>query len=84
MDARFLAKKLGKDPDRWQDVAEVLPLLSRRQYYRQLRHGYARGWEPVIYVQRIRNYMDILQQTLGLKRTTASRNRLKEELAGNL
>ncbi len=75
MDARYLARKLGKDPDRWQDVAEVLPLLSRRKYYRHLKHGYARGWEPVIYVQRIRNYMDILQQTLGLKRTTASRNR---------
>ena len=82
MDARELAAKLGKDPNRWQDVAEVLPLLSRKKYYRHLKHGYARGWEPVIYVQRIRNYVDILQQTLGLKKTTASKNRFhQEELA---
>ncbi len=75
MDARILARRLGKDPDRWQDVAQVLPLLARRKYYRHLKHGYARGWEPVIYVQQIRNYMDILRQTLGLKITTASKNK---------
>ncbi len=75
MDARELAKRFGKNPDNWQDIAHVFPLLSRKKYYRHLKHGYARGWEPVIYVQRIRNYMDILQQTLGLKVTTASKNR---------
>ncbi|WP_022852401.1 membrane-bound lytic murein transglycosylase MltF [Thermodesulfatator atlanticus] len=83
LDARELAKELGKDPNRWSDVAEVLPLLSRKKYYRKLKHGYARGWEPVIYVQRIRNYQDILQQVLGLKKTAVSRHLLDldEEIA---
>ncbi|MDP7297631.1 MAG: membrane-bound lytic murein transglycosylase MltF, partial [Gammaproteobacteria bacterium] len=26
----------------------------------QTKHGYARGWEPVMYVEKIRNYLDIL------------------------
>jgi len=58
-------------------------LLSRKKYYRKLKHGYARGWEPVIYVQRIRNYQDILQQVLGLKKTAVSRHLLDldEEIA---
>lgn len=59
-DAMMLAEKQGKDPHRWQEVAEVLPLLSRRKYYRQLPHGYARGREPVTYVGNIVNYLNIL------------------------
>ncbi len=60
-DARELTRQLGKDPDRWSDVATVLPLLSERRYYSKLPHGYARGLEPVRYVTRIRNYADILR-----------------------
>jgi membrane-bound lytic murein transglycosylase F len=63
-DARALAKQLDKNPDRWTDLSEVLPLLSRKKYYKTLKHGYARGSEPVRYVQRIRDYHDILHQTL--------------------
>ena len=60
-DARALAKKLGKDPDSWNDMAQVLPLLGEKRYYRNLRYGYARGLEAVRYVRRIRNYADILR-----------------------
>jgi membrane-bound lytic murein transglycosylase F len=60
-DARVLAKRLGKDPDRWSDVDKVMPLLSVREYYHTLKHGYARGLEPVRYIHRIRNYADILR-----------------------
>lgn len=60
-DARALAEKLGKDPDSWNDMAQVLPLLSEKRYYRHLRYGYARGLEAVRYVRRIRNYADILR-----------------------
>ncbi len=63
-DARKLARRLGKNPDLWRDLREVLPLLSRKKYYRTLKHGYARGGEPVHYVRRIRNYLDILEQRL--------------------
>lgn len=63
-DARTLARRLKKNPDRWSDLSEVLPLLTRKKYYKTVKHGYARGREPVRYVQRIRDYHDILHQTL--------------------
>lgn len=59
-DARMLAEQLGKDPDQWHDLKTILPLLSRRKYYKNLKRGYARGSEPVRYVQRIREFYDIL------------------------
>ena len=60
MDARVLARRLGKDQDVWADLSQVLPLLAERKYYKTLRYGYARGYEPVRYVTRIRDYEDIL------------------------
>jgi membrane-bound lytic murein transglycosylase F len=42
----------------------VLPLLAQKQYYKTLKHGYARGSEPVLYVSRIRNYEDILKRAV--------------------
>lgn len=60
LDARRLAGQLGRDPDSWADMREVLPLLTEPEYYKNLRYGYARGYEPVHYVQRIRNYRDVI------------------------
>ncbi|MDT8880124.1 membrane-bound lytic murein transglycosylase MltF [Halomonas saccharevitans] len=60
LDARKLARELGKDPDSWADMKEVLPLKADKRYYPQTRYGYARGYEPVHYVQRIRNYLDVI------------------------
>ena len=59
-DARILTQKAGKDPDKWIDVKNFLPLLQKKKYYSQTRYGYARGNEPVIYVQNIRRYFDVL------------------------
>lgn len=59
-DARRLAESAGKDPDRWIDVKEFLPLLAQKEWYSKTRFGYARGQEPVIYVQNIRRYYDVL------------------------
>ncbi len=61
-DAQALAEKLGKNPNLWIDMKEVLPLLSEKKYYKDLTYGYARGNEPVQYVSRIRDYDDILVQ----------------------
>lgn len=61
-DARELARQLGKNPSLWSDLEEVFPLLTQKKYYRHLKHGYARGSEPVRYVQRIRDYQDILER----------------------
>ncbi|MDZ7854359.1 MAG: membrane-bound lytic murein transglycosylase MltF [Halomonas sp.] len=60
LDARELARELGKNPDSWADMEEVLPLKADKRYYPQTRYGYARGYEPVHYVQRIRNYQDVI------------------------
>jgi len=59
-DARILTQNAGDDPDVWRDVRKYLPLLSNKKWYEKTRHGYARGKEPVIYVQNIRNYFDLL------------------------
>ena len=61
-DARKLARSLGKSPSIWSDMEEVFPLLSKKKYYKALKYGYARGSEPVRYVQRIRDYQDILER----------------------
>jgi len=60
LDARTLARELGKNPDSWQDLETVLPLKADKRYYPNTRYGYARGYEPVHYVQRIRNYRDVI------------------------
>ncbi len=60
-DAREITRKLNKNPNRWVDIKEVLPLLAKRKWYKQTRYGYARGWEPVHYVENIRSYYDILK-----------------------
>ncbi len=45
-------------------MKEVLPLKAdKRYYYPQTRYGYARGYEPVHYVQRIRNYRDVISSS---------------------
>ncbi len=59
-DARRLTEGAGKDPDRWMDVKEFLPLLAQKEWYTKTRFGYARGQEPVVYVQNIRRYYDVL------------------------
>ena len=64
-DARIITKKRGKNPDKWVDVKESLPLLRRKRWYKNTRYGYARGNEPVKYVENIRSYYDILHWHLA-------------------
>ncbi len=59
-DAQKLTKKQGGDPDRWMDVKDRLPLLTQKKYYKKTKYGYARGYEPVHYVQNIRKFYDLL------------------------
>ncbi len=59
-DARVLTQAAGADPDRWIDVKKYLPRLSQKKWYKNTRHGYARGQEPVRYVENVRSYYDIL------------------------
>jgi membrane-bound lytic murein transglycosylase F len=59
-DARVLTERLGGDPDRWLDVRDHLPLLTQERWYSQTRFGYARGYEPVQFVENIRTFFEIL------------------------
>ena len=59
-DARKITQINQGDPDKWIDVKENLPLLGRKKWYKDTKHGYARGWDPVKYVENIRKYYDML------------------------
>ncbi len=59
-DARVLTQQHGANPNKWSDVKDYLPLLSKRQYYKFTKHGFARGQEAVGYVQNIRNFYTVL------------------------
>jgi membrane-bound lytic murein transglycosylase F len=69
MDARNLAAQLGGDPNRWLDVRDALPLLARERWFKNTRHGYARGREAVDFVANVRNYYDILSWMTGPERS---------------
>jgi membrane-bound lytic murein transglycosylase F len=64
-DARQIVEWQGGDPDAWIDVSKALPLLAQRKWYSRMQHGYARGWEPVLYVNNIRRYYNILRWITG-------------------
>lgn len=66
-DARILTSRGGKNPDSWDDVRQFLPLLTKPEYYKTVKRGYARGYEPVLYVKNIRQYYDLMlwQQQLA-------------------
>jgi membrane-bound lytic murein transglycosylase F len=60
LDAQMLTRNQGGDPEKWLDVKKRLPLLSQKQWYSKTKYGYARGYEPVRYVENIRRYYDML------------------------
>ena len=60
-DARQIVEWQGGNPDTWVDLSKALPLLAQRKWYSRVPFGYARGWEPVLYVNNIRSYYNILQ-----------------------
>ena len=66
-DAQALAKEIGLNENIWSDLKIVLPLLSQKKYYRDLKFGYARGAEPVKYVEAIYNYKQILENQTAIK-----------------
>ena len=63
-DAQSLAREIGLNENIWSDLKVVLPLLSQKKYYRGLQYGYARGSEPVKYVESIYNFRDILENVV--------------------
>ncbi|HEY8118306.1 MAG TPA: membrane-bound lytic murein transglycosylase MltF [Methylophilaceae bacterium] len=61
-DARVLAQRLKLNPDSWADVKKTLPLLNKAEYYSTVKNGYASGGAPVIFVESVRTYQNILER----------------------
>ena len=59
-DARIVAQQHKLNPDKWQDVRQVLGKLAEPETFNTLKHGYARGFEALQLVDNVRNYYDIL------------------------
>jgi membrane-bound lytic murein transglycosylase F len=64
-DARIIAQTLGKNPDSWSDVRNALPLLAQERWYLKAKRGYARGWEPVQFVDRVQSFLTLLEWRPG-------------------
>jgi membrane-bound lytic murein transglycosylase F len=60
-DARQIVEWQGGNPDTWVDISKALPLLTQQKWYSRVPFGYARGWEPVLYVNNIRSYYNIMK-----------------------
>lgn len=59
-DARVLAARQSLNADAWTDLKKTLPLLAQTQFNTTVKHGFARGGEPVIFTENVRTYYDIL------------------------
>jgi len=62
-DARIITQQQGADPNKWNDLKERLPLLAKAAWHKKTKHGYARGYEPVQLVNRIRTYYEVLKKS---------------------
>jgi membrane-bound lytic murein transglycosylase F len=71
-DARILTEQQGGNPNVWHEVRKRLPLLAQSKYHSTLKHGYARGHEPVTYVDNIRNYYELLVWHTSFRRVAAN------------
>jgi membrane-bound lytic murein transglycosylase F len=60
-DARIIAQTLGKNPDSWADVSKEMPKLAEPRWFARAKCGYAQGWQPVEYVDHVRQFMQLLE-----------------------
>ena len=61
-DARVLAQRMKLNPDAWADLKRTLPLLNQYQYFSTVKNGFAHGGAPVIFVESVQTYYDILRK----------------------
>ena len=62
LDAQRICRIKGWNPHKWVTLKKALPLLRFEKYYKNTRNGYARGTEPVRYIERILTYYDIIKR----------------------
>ena len=44
----------------WDTLKKYLLKLNKKQFYKQMKYGYARGWEAVQYIENVKQYYDII------------------------
>lgn len=54
------AKSKNMPFTKWAHIKELLPDLTKPEVFQTLKYGYANGYEPLVYVDRIRNFHKIL------------------------
>ncbi len=59
-DVIILSKKDGVNINEWTNLKKYLLKLNKRDFYKKMKYGYARGWEAVQYVENVKQYYDIL------------------------
>lgn len=60
-DAQTLTARLGKNPTKWINVSQHLPLLGQPHWYRHLSHGYTpNSRQALAYVNNVRRYYEAL------------------------
>jgi membrane-bound lytic murein transglycosylase F len=59
-DAQKLAEKMGKNPNSWRQLREILPLLADPSYASDLQYGPARGHETVQFVERVKSFYNLM------------------------
>lgn len=70
-DARIITQARGLNPDSWTDVRRELPLLAEERWYTHAKRGFARGWEPVQFVDRVKSFLTLLEWQPGDKVASA-------------
>lgn len=66
-DAHRLAIRLKKNPYNWTEFKKVLPKLEKHVFYSTLSYGYARGNETVVFVDKVFNYFNLMNDSFGVK-----------------
>lgn len=59
-DAQKLAEKMGRNPYSWHHMKEILPLLAEPEYAEKLEYGFARGYETVEFVERVKSFYSLM------------------------
>ena len=55
-----LAMKDNMNIENWLTLKKYLLKLHKKQFYKNMEHGYARCWEAVQYIENVRQYYDII------------------------
>jgi len=55
-----LAMKDNANIENWLTLKKYLLKLHKKQFYKNMKYGYARGWEAVQYIENVKQYYDII------------------------